>query len=298
MKHRWMAVLLALVGPAAQAQDTPQSQPDSAVTPVVAVEPLTLREDFEAALQEAQKEHKRVALFFRADWSPWSVAMERRVLPDPRVIAGLRGLILVFVDAGRFPEVGERFGVVDFPTLVLLDSDGVEADRVSGYAGSAELAERVANWPSAGKRTPVASLTDAQKAGVDALYAWMAGSRLRGELEQAGDAAKRIVEMDAENASGRADNALAFLGLLESRLGRWDRAYAVYSRMAELYPSTELRSHLLVSLGTAAAMNSRKREAIAAFEQFLKEFPRHPDAAYVRTEIQRLRRLSAQGLGG
>jgi tetratricopeptide (TPR) repeat protein len=297
--RRTAVLVLALIGIYAAAQDAPQAPP--AATPTVvakAIAPLVLREDVEAALQDARRQGDRVALFFRAEWSPWAIAMERRAMQDSRVAEALKSLVVASVDTSHAPDFAERFAVVDTPTIVLLEADGTEIGRISGYAGAAEVAERAAALLAGGHKSSPGSLQEAEIGGVEALYAWIAVARRRGDLESAGNAARKIVELDAENSSGKADNALAFLGLLESRLGNWDRAYAIYSRMAELYPTTELRAHLLISLGTSASKLGLKQEAIAAFEQFLKEFSRHPDAAFARGEVQRLKRLSAQGLGG
>jgi tetratricopeptide (TPR) repeat protein len=272
-------------------------RPTEAQAAATPSESSNFREDLDAALEDASQQRKGVAIYFRAAWSPWAIAMERQVLPNPRVMEALDGLIRVLVDVGRSPADAERFGVVDFPTMVLLSPDGAELGRVHGYAGVDLLRDRITTILTAAPPGPPPTLAEVEKRGVEALYQSIGDLRLRGDLLGAAEAATRIVELDTDNSSGHTDNALAFLGLLESRMGNWDRAHKIYSRMADLYPTTELRPHLLLSLANCSAMLGLRREATSAYETFLKEYPRHTDAAYARAEVQRLKRLSTQGLG-
>ena len=272
----------------APGEDAPSATPS---------EVSNFREDLDAALEDARQQRKGVAIYFRAAWSPWSAAMERGVLSDPRMVDALASLVRVTVDAGRSPADAERFGVVDFPTLVLFSADGGELGRIHGYAGVESLQAQVARILEEPAPGPPPPLAEVEKQGVEALYQSISELRLRGDLLGAAEAATRVVELDTENSSGHTDNALAFLGLLESRMGNWDRAHKIYSRMADLYPTTELRPHLLLSLASCSAMLGLRREATGSYETFLKEYPRHADATFARAELQRLKRLSTQGLG-
>lgn len=282
----WLGLAL-LSGVSVPAQEQPASTPTTAkpeAAPTPHLEP-------EQLLEGARRERARLALFFRADWSPWAIAMERKVLSDPKVIEASGSRMIVAVDVGRSPDMAERFGVVDFPTLVVLDGEGAESARIRGYAGPETVASTIG--PSAQGQTT----SEPRGQGVEDLLARMAWLRERGRLKEAADAARQVGQLDAENATGRADNALAFLGMLESRLGRWEQAHAIYAKLTELYPTTELRSHALQSLGLAAAKLDLRQDAIRAYELFLKEFPRHPDAAFVRAEAQKLKRIPAASPG-
>jgi len=90
---------------------------------------------------------------------------------------------------------------------------------------------------------------------------------------------------------------MAFLGLLECRRGRLDEAHSIYARLAELHPMTELRPHVLLSLAYCAGLLGQRQEAINEYARFLKEFPKHEDAGFARSESQRLRRLRTQSIG-
>lgn len=90
----------------------------------------------EAALARAVTEHKRVLLFFGANWCPWCRRLHRVFTTDDSVAALLdRGFVLVNVDANmrrdrkRNAAVIARYGHplrFGLPVFVVLDSDGAQ----------------------------------------------------------------------------------------------------------------------------------------------------------------------------
>ena len=89
------------------------------------------------ALARAQKEEKRVIIFFGANWCPWCRRLHRLFTESPSVATRLqKGFILVYVDANfrreknRNSTVLKRYGdpikQYGLPVLVVLDRDGTK----------------------------------------------------------------------------------------------------------------------------------------------------------------------------
>ena len=94
-------------------------------------------QDVDAGLTAADRSGRPILLYFGADWCPPCVQLKKHVLSDPRIDAGLRErFVLVHVDlsnrAGPNARIAAEFGVSVIPTMVLLDADGYELERVSG----------------------------------------------------------------------------------------------------------------------------------------------------------------------
>ncbi|MFO0932798.1 MAG: thioredoxin fold domain-containing protein [Planctomycetota bacterium] len=76
----------------------------------------------------------------------WCKVLERETFPDPRVGEALGPTLCLQVEAGS-PEGADlvrRFGVRGYPTILFLDGDGREVDRVVGFLGPERFAAEVA----------------------------------------------------------------------------------------------------------------------------------------------------------
>lgn len=97
--------------------------------------------DFEEAESRAAREGLPLFVDFEASWcGPCKIMDEWVYTADPVVDASM-SVVGVKVDGDERLDLKDRFGVVGFPTMILLDSKGVELRRVSGYVNVAEMTE-------------------------------------------------------------------------------------------------------------------------------------------------------------
>lgn len=98
----------------------------------------------------ARAQHKRVVLFFGADWSKADVELERLTFPHPMVRRELVDFVLIKADMTDDENpitnrMKARFHVVGDPTTIILDSmDGPERVRFTDYVTPAVMAEALA----------------------------------------------------------------------------------------------------------------------------------------------------------
>lgn len=96
---------------------------------------------FEEALARAAG--RKVALKFEADWCSMCRDLDREVLKSQageRLLEGLVGVRLDFDEPSTRPLV-RRFAILDLPTVVIVDGEGVELGRVAGFSGAAAWVE-------------------------------------------------------------------------------------------------------------------------------------------------------------
>lgn len=92
------------------------------------------RTDPEQAFEEALSSGRLVMLYWTAEWCPPCHDLKENVFPKPSFIEKSRLFVPVYLDGDQLDaqEWGEKLGVVGYPTLVVLNSDGTEIVRVSG----------------------------------------------------------------------------------------------------------------------------------------------------------------------
>jgi|SRR5665213_120314 len=109
------------------------------------------------AIMRARQEHKRIVLFFGANWCPWCRELHRAFAEDPSVLAALRpSFILVYIDANTRNDKKRNATVIEhysnpvkngLPALVVLDQDGTQltTQETGPLAGPTdeEVAKRV-----------------------------------------------------------------------------------------------------------------------------------------------------------
>ncbi len=95
--------------------------------------------ELDKALADARAHGQLAMLDFYADWCVSCKEMERYTFKDQRVIAALRGIVLLKADvtenSARDAELMQHFGLIGPPATLFFDPDGAElkAARVIGY---------------------------------------------------------------------------------------------------------------------------------------------------------------------
>jgi len=102
--------------------------------------------DYDAALLKAKENGKRTLVYFTgSDWCHWCVRMGEETFSQQAFKDyAAEHLVLVYIDmpmkkklpadvAARNDSLRRQYGVNGFPSFVVLDPDGNEVDRRSGY---------------------------------------------------------------------------------------------------------------------------------------------------------------------
>jgi thioredoxin-like negative regulator of GroEL len=107
-------------------------------------------EGYEAGLRRATAENRPLLVVFRAAWCHWCAEFARGPLIDRRLVGLSRQFVCVVVDADRHAADCRRFGVKEFPTVVVATTKGDECRRWTGCPSADELVSAMADTlPSA-----------------------------------------------------------------------------------------------------------------------------------------------------
>lgn len=97
--------------------------------------------DFAEAEALARQEGKPLFIDFETTWCGPCKIMDEWVYTADPVVDASHGVIAVKIDGDEHPELKEQFGVSGFPTMIILDPEGEELRRVSGYVNVANMTE-------------------------------------------------------------------------------------------------------------------------------------------------------------
>ncbi|MBN1404213.1 MAG: thioredoxin family protein [Opitutales bacterium] len=106
---------------------------------------IVWEKDYDTAIAKAKAEGKRILVDFSgSDWCHWCKVMDKEVLSKQAFKDYAdEHLVLLFIDTPRKPQpeklarqsqiLKNKYYIDGFPTFVVLNSEGAELDRRSGY---------------------------------------------------------------------------------------------------------------------------------------------------------------------
>lgn len=100
--------------------------------------------DFESAKAEAATRGTVVMVEFYTDWCSWCRRLDTDTFSNSDVQRELSGLVAMKEDAEKGGlELARKFGVDSYPTIVFLDPEGSELERILGYLPPDKFLRRV-----------------------------------------------------------------------------------------------------------------------------------------------------------
>ena len=100
-------------------------------------------EPIAAALALAARENKLIFIDFYAEWCLACKALEQQTLSDADVTAVLDGFLSLKIDTDQYPQAASFYAVVGMPTLLVIDSEGIEQFRSVGMIEAQALARQL-----------------------------------------------------------------------------------------------------------------------------------------------------------
>ena len=100
---------------------------------------------FSQALEKAKKENKKLLVDCYTQWCGPCHAMSKYIFPNDTLGTYLNDKFVSFkldMEHGEGPELNKTFKVLSYPTFLILDVEGKEINRFSGYSDKDKFMER------------------------------------------------------------------------------------------------------------------------------------------------------------
>jgi len=179
-----------------------------------------------------------------------------------------------------YPDFRKEFTIIGTPTVLFLDANGGEIDRIVGYGGEKdEYFQKVKDY-AAGKNTLKALLADfvGKEGDVDANFAMAQKYGDRYETAMAVPYYEKVLELDPDDTKGHKVEASYQVALNQAR------ANQDVEPLKAFIATNPDEKYLVNSYSTLASVYQRKKETdnmVAVWEEALKKFPENARVNYM-----------------
>ncbi len=216
------------------------------------------------------------------------------MLSDEKAVAFFANeMVLVSVNSELDTALTKEYFISGYPTSVLVRADGSEIDRIVGYMDVDDFLQTLRDYEN-GIGTLDDLLSKAETDSSRTLAFEIADKyKYRGRRAEALNWFQKVVDagdpLDSLSGEGRMSMAD-----LKYRDRAYDEAVAEYDKIITDFGKTAVGEQASVWVGYINQKKGDTTEAITRYEQFLKDFPKSEDTAFVQKQINKLKGLEAE----
>ena len=257
--------------------------------PIVAPTQINFATDYQSGLKLAQDKGQKLIIDFNTDWCTWCKRLDTVTFVDSAVIAMSQNLVFAKINAEKDTVTAQLYKVRGYPTVVLMNADGSEIDRIGGYLPPNEFMETI-NGYLRGVNTLDYFLKKADSAPSAELN-YRIGEKYsdRGMYPEAESYFAKVVAADPDNKELRTDSAMALMADIKRRDKKYDEALVEFKKIMEKFPGTGQAADAELWIAVVHKQKGDTTMAIQAFESFLKNHPESGDTAYATQQIEKLK---------
>lgn len=230
-------------------------------------------------LAKAKSENKVLMVDVLTDWCKWCIELDNKVYSNPQVadFANTKQVnYKIDAEKGEGIDFADKYKINGYPTILFLDKNGNEIDRIIGYYPAKDFYEMMVDY-NKGINT-FNQLKAALNNDPDDIYAnlkiadkYMSIS----ELDNARTHLNKIIEIDPGNLSGKADDAKYKLASISNK----DDIIQNLESFINNYPESEMLKEAYITL---AESFYRVKNDIPSAERYFKDLiSRYPDDEFV-----------------
>jgi TolA-binding protein len=241
---------------------------------------------YEEALSEARSRNQAVVAYLYTDWCTYCKRMDAETFSNAEFQKGAVGYTWLKLNAEEDADgvrLKEQYGVKGYPTIVVLDQEGLRLDQIEGFVTGEQLLQRVSQAASASNPlTELKTRADSSPSSAQAQYAVAEKYLEMREYRKASEGFRRVLEIDPENREGKTEIAHYHLALCLASLEERENAHQVLDQMAQKFPKGELAPDALILRGQIHYHDGDLPTARGQFDRFLSQYPTHEKARLVR----------------
>ena len=162
-------------------------------------------------LATAKAENKIVMVDVLTEWCKWCIELDNKVYAKKEVSDFANANLISYkIDAekGEGVDFAKKYQIKGYPSILFLDGDGNEIDRIYGYVPAKDFLEMMQDY-NKGINTFSYLKTEVEKnpSNIEASLKLADKYSMYSESDKAKELLNKIVEMDGSNAGGKTDDA-------------------------------------------------------------------------------------------
>jgi tetratricopeptide (TPR) repeat protein len=232
-------------------------------------------------MQKAKSENKVVMVDVMTDWCKWCVELDNKVYANPQVADFANTNQINFkIDAekGEGVDFAKKYKISGYPTIMFLDANGNEIDRIIGYYPAKDFYEMMVDY-NKGVNTLNSLKAELEKDPNDIPANLKIADKYMslGEIKQAKECLNKIIEIDPNNLSGKEDDAQYKLASLSDK----DHIIKDLQDFIHNNPESDVLRDAYVSLAESYAYVSN--DDVNAEKYYKMGLELYPDYDYLRS---------------
>jgi thioredoxin-related protein len=249
--------------------------------------------DYEGALREAQQTRKPVLTYLYIDSCTYCKKMEATTFRDSLVLEDMRdGYLWVKLNAETDPtgvQLRERFQISDYPTIFVMDHDGFEIDRLTGYVDAQNFKAQVEGYltsPNSFKKLQETVEGDpySSTANFELAHKYLT----RNSLLEAAKHFVNVIVYDPENKSDLTDTSYYWLAFTLATGSQPEEALKQLTNLSTKFPNSAARADGYILESQIHTFADRLNPARSALQAFLAEFPENEKRPWVELMLREL----------
>jgi tetratricopeptide (TPR) repeat protein len=241
---------------------------------------ITWERDYEKAIERAQAEKKLIIADMFTDWCTLCKKMDAETFAEPQLIEKMADEYVWLKLNTETEEDGKRlqqeFAILTYPTILVLDAQGEEVDRVDRFLASPQFSETVESFASS--PDSLATLRKAaqeQPNSVSARYALAEKLLNRNNYAKAASEFEKVIEIDPENREGKTDLSQYNVALCLASQQKYDEAIAQLDLLKTRFPGSGTVADAAVLRGQIYHCCNKLDEAQAVLKEYVGKYPTH-----------------------
>lgn len=217
--------------------------------------------------------------------------MRDSTFTDRDVIKLSLDFVFVKLNAKKDSVLVSEHGINAYPTVILLESDGEEIDRIVGYAPPREFLKTVKSYlKGEGTLVDLERKLEADPSNVELLFRVGEKYQDRSKYREALMHYQNTIFLDPDNKEGKTDSALFKIALVYRRQEDYQTAIDKFKDLIQSFPETKLRldteeyiPYIYVRMGDTTT-------ALRLYEKILLDYPdlETEEKEWVNKQIKKL----------